>query len=291
MNSNEKEDAYKQFSKEAEEYEKQYKESDLINFYPEHQYRLQIFLDCLKTINPSNILDIGCGSGMPLISILEQGYNINGFDFSDEMVAQARKNLSIMGFDPNRVTKNNMEDIQGIAYSEYDCIIALGSLYYSRDFNKTINAISALLPQKGHLIFSLRNELFSLFSLNEYSADYFSSKLIPIEKLSNDLKSSVNELLQKRFAPEQIVQKFKTVDNKGIYSILHNPLTVADEILTPNNLKLENVYYYHYHALPPVFEHTDTKIFRELSSQMEKPKDWRGTFMCSSFVVHATKID
>ena len=92
--------AYIKFGEEAPEYGKQYGEENLNNFYPEHKFRLKIFLDLLHLIKPNKILDIGCGSGQPLLSILKNGFNVNGFDFSPEMVEQSQKLLTENGFDP-----------------------------------------------------------------------------------------------------------------------------------------------------------------------------------------------
>jgi hypothetical protein len=64
---------------------------------------------------------------------------------------------------------------------------------------------------------------------------------------------------------------------------------VEEELLLPNGLVLTGLYYYHFHALPPIFEHTHQQLFYELSSKREIPTDWRGLVSASCFVVHATK--
>ena len=75
-----------------------------------------------------------------------------------------------------------------------------------------------------------------------------------------------------------------------VHTYNHNPLTVQNDLLTPHGLELKGLYFYHFHALPPVFEHTDREEFRRLSAKLEEnPADWRGLFMCSTFIVHAQK--
>lgn len=284
-------DAFVKFGEIADSYGRQYQETDYKEFYPEHKFRLRIFLDRLKAIQPTKVLDVGCGSGEPLVAMLGQGFDAYGFDYSKEMVAQARSTLSVNGFDEGRVSWNNMEDIKEIAQDEYDCVVALGSLCYSRDFNRTMRNLVGLLPNSGHIVFSLRNDLFSLFSLNKYSVDFFLNKLIPFADVSEDIRKRVCNLFEIRFSEQELSRKFKTVDERGIHSTYHNPLTVEREVLGPCGLRLNGIYYYHYHALPPMFEHTDTIEFRHLSAQMEDPTDWRGMFMSSAFVVHAIKHD
>jgi SAM-dependent methyltransferase len=289
-NDSKKLDAFDVFGKRAGDYHFEYDSGDISKYYPEHKFRLNIFLQILKKIRPNRMLDVGCGSGEPLLEFLSNGFDAYGFDYSEEMVAQAKKTLSAAGFDQSRVFRNDMDNMTGLAQTPFDAIVALGSLYYSRNIVKTIGALSKNLPIGGRLIFSLRNELFSLFSQNKYSIDFVMSNFIPVNKLSEDLKERLGVFYGQRFNEAAVRRKFDTVDDLNIYSEYHNPLTVENQILKPHGMKLVDISYYHYHALPPSFEHTDTVEFRELSMSLEDPKDWRGAFMCSAFVVHAEKI-
>ena len=285
----ESKDAHEVFGQEATTYGKQYTSSNLSEMYPEHQIRLDIFLNLLKESGAKRVLDAGCGSGDPLVAMLKNGFDARGFDFSEAMVATAKANLERNGLDSGRVTRNNLEQIQGIEPGQFDAIVGLGSLYYSKVFDSTISQLAALLPRGGSLIFSLRNELFSLFSLNKYSAEFFWQRLLPAAQVPDELADRVTGFLAERFASPAVRPAFKTVDDKGIFSLFHNPLTVAAEVLAPHGLSLRGLYYYHFHALPPVFEHSDTEAFRRLSLAMETATDWRGMFMASAFIVDAVR--
>jgi SAM-dependent methyltransferase len=282
-------DAYKFFGTGAKKYGEQYTSSDLGKLYPEHVFRLNIFLELLKQISPKRMLDVGCGSGEPLLSFLRAGHDAHGFDYSPEMVEQAGQLLQSNNFEKGRVSRNNMENIEGIQPGQYDCVVGLGSLYYSRKFESTIRQIVDVLPKGGSLIFSLRNELFSLFSLNSYTANFFMKNFVPGAALTPGLNDRLDTFLDKKFQSMGAAKKFLTIDDQKVYSLYHNPLTVEREVLAPAGLSLKGTYYYHYHALPPEFEHSDTLEFRKLSCEMENPTDWRGMFMSSSFVVHAVK--
>jgi cyclopropane fatty-acyl-phospholipid synthase-like methyltransferase len=284
-------DAYKFFGMEAKKYGEQYQANDLAKLYPEHVFRLKIFLNLLSAIQPDRMLDIGCGSGQPLLAFLREGYNAHGFDYSNEMIEQTKQLLLSNGLDSARVSRNNMEKIEGISPGFYDCIVGLGSLYYSRNFGSTISQISSLLPKGGDFIFSLRNELFSLFSQNAYTSDFLLQKLIPSASLTPDLKTRIAAFLGDKFSISTATKKFLTIDEQKIFSLYHNPLTVEKDVLAPAGFALKGIYYYHYHALPPEFEHSDTEEFRRLSCELENPTDWRGMFMSSSFVVHAVKTE
>ena len=55
-------------------------------------------------------------------------------------------------------------------------------------------------------------------------------------------------------------------------------------------LSVEGIYFYHFHALPPVFENYDKIYFRKLSWKIENPLDWRGFLLASTFIVDCKKI-
>ena len=99
-------------------------------------------------------------------------------------------------------------------------------------------------------------------------------------------RNSVNE-------PQKILgfNKYRAVLNYWYGVVLEECLilTVEDEVLEPLGLKLQGIYFYHFHALPPVFEHTRPEEFRSKSWQMENPLDWRGHFLASCFIVHTVK--
>ena len=74
MNKKDRE-AFVEFGLEAGTYDKNY--SDSPDRYPDHVFRLRIFIDLLKQIQPKALLDAGCGSGVPLATFLKAGLNIS----------------------------------------------------------------------------------------------------------------------------------------------------------------------------------------------------------------------
>lgn len=287
--SEKNQDAWRVFGKRATTYGKGYSNVDFSKGYPANNKRLEIALSILDRVKPKNVLDVGCGTGDPLVAILRAGYDAQGFDYADEMVAQARQAVAQAGFEESRISKNNMEKPEGLKEGSFEAITALGTLYYARDFSATMEAVCNLLAPGGHLIFSLRNELFSLFSMNKYSAEFISRKLVNPNMVPNEVKGAFADDLERLYEVGDVDRIFDSVDDENIHSIYHNPLTVADEVLSPVGLRFNGIYYYHFHVLPPKYEHIIPEEFRRLSWQAENPTDWHGTFMASAFVVHATK--
>jgi len=282
-------DSFKVFGSMASTWGKPYSNTGFKEGYPTIKIRQDIVLSLLKEIKPKKILDVGCGSGEPLIEMLNLGYETEGFDYSEEMLQKAKENLKSAGHPEDIVHLNNMEDPKGIQSGDFDCLVANGAVFYAQDFEKTMKNLTELLPKGGHFVFSLQNKLFSLFSLNKYSMDFFWNGLMPTDSFCEETKQSVHDYLNDRFCEKKVKRIFKTIGDLNIHSIHHNPLTVTQEILLPNNLTLEGTYFYHFHSMPPVFEHEIPQEFRTTSAKIENATDWRGIFMASAFIVHARK--
>ena len=143
------------------------------------------------------------------------------------------------------------------------------------------------LKKNGRLIFSARNRLFDIATLNNYTKKFL-DEIYNIKKLKNNWKRKY-ENLTKNFSNRNKF-KIKNIDEKGVYNhIPHNPLTITSEMLKLG-LKVEGMYFYHYHALPPLFENFDQHYYRKISWKMENPTDWRGFLLASAFVIDCKKI-
>jgi SAM-dependent methyltransferase len=258
--------------------------------YPDHVYRLRIFEDLLQKIKPKTVLDAGCGSGVPLVTFLKAGFDAYGFDRSPEMVDETQKRVESAGFEKHRVFQGDLDSFERPIGAPFDVACGLGSVYYTPNTVTTLRHVGSHVKDDGDLIFSLRNELFSLCSQNEYSADYLLRNIFAISNTTGSLRDDVLNFFAERYPKMNVEKLFENVDERAIKSHLHNPLTIESSLLTPSGLRLEGLYYYHFHALPPIFEHTHQSEFYELSAQCENPTDWRGVVMASCFVVHAKKL-
>ena len=281
-------EAHVEFGFEAETYDRNYQLDS--GRYPDHVYRLSIFENLLQEIKPRTVVDAGCGSGVPLVAFLENGYDAYGFDLSPEMVSEAKKRVGGAGFETNRVFIGDLDTFTRPTDEPFDVACGLGSVYYTPNTVATLRHISSHVREDGHLIFSLRNELFSLCSQNERSVEYLLRNIFKISAASKKLQMDVLSFFKHRVPTMDVSKLFENVDERAIKSHLHNPLTVASNLLAPSGLQLEGLYYYHFHALPPIYEHTHQSEFYELSASCENPLDWRGVVMASCFVVHAKKI-
>jgi len=271
----------------VKEYSDMYKKINLTIRYPANIKREKIFLDLLKKYKPKKIIDAGCGAGMPLIDIKKKGFNIIGYDKSKNMVLEAKENLKKNGLSPHLVFSDNFENPKNIKNNSADCILGMGAFYYAKNVNKALLNQKRKLKKNGRLIFSLRNRLFDIITLNNYTKKFL-DEIYEVKYLKKEWKNKYKKLT-KNFSDRKMF-KFKNIDEAGVFNhIPHNPLTISDEMLKLG-LSVEGIYFYHFHALPPVFENFDEHYYRKISLQIENPLDWRGFFLASAFIVDCKKI-
>ena len=289
MENQYKKDSFIHFGKVVKEWNQIYGEPDFSKVYPANLKRLQVCLGIIENLKPRKILDVGCGTGEAILELLRRGYDVKGFDLAPEMVKDTREKLKNKKYDEDIAWVDNMDNPSKIKNNEFDCIIGLGVYPYSRTFEKTMAKSFELLPSKGNIIFSLRNELFSLFSLNEFTSEFY-KKILPEQNgIDEKFKTEVSDYYKAKFF-ESFQKSFKTIDDHNVFCPYHNPLEIEDKLLKKNNMKLKKIYWYHFHIAPPKFEHKYSVEFRKKSWEMEDPYDWRGLFLCSTFIVHAEKI-
>ena len=283
-----KNNAYEFFNSDysVDRYTELYKKIRLDKRYPANVKRLEIFLNLLKKYKPRRIIDAGCGAGMPLITIKKKGFNITGYDKAKNMVEEGKKNLKDSSLSPNLIFNDDFENPKLIKNGTVDCILGMGAFFYAKDFKKTLKNQTKKLKKNGRIIFSLRNRLFDVATLNYYSKRFL-DEVYDVKKLKKSWKKKYEKLFD-GFAKKKDY-KIKNIDDEGVYSLIHNPLTISNE-LSEIGLKCEGIYFYHFHPLPPVFENFDQLYFRKLSWKMENPTDWRGFLLASGFVVDCKKI-
>ncbi len=267
-------------------YTELYKKIRLDKRYPANVKRLQIFINLIKKYRPKKIIDAGCGAGMPLIAIKKKGFNIVGYDKASNMVEEAKKNLNKHNLPTNLVFYDDFEKPKLIKNGSADCILGMGAFFYARNFRQTIKNQSKNLKKNGRMIFSLRNRLFDVSTLNDYTSRFL-NEIYETKKLKKSWQGKYKKLFNS-FSNRKNY-KLKNIDDEGVYSLVHNPLTIGKE-LNDLGLKCEGLYFYHFHPFPPIFENLDQLYFRKISLKMENPTDWRGFLLASGFVVDCKKI-
>jgi len=292
MNDNidRKEKVIAYYNQEAKDYINQYiKPTMEQELYPANAVRLEIILKLLHEHKCKSVLDVGCGSGGPLIRFLKEGYDACGFDFSEEMVNTCKKQLQDAGFNSSKAFHGDIEIKKSLPDKNFDAIVATGVFPHNIDDNAAYANLKAHLGNNGVALIEYRNVLMSLFSLNRYSEPFFWHDLIAGDKLPSNLREETRNFLANKFDTDiKSVGKPRSIEYTNILARFHNPLTLAEEIAA-HGFKLLRIHYYHYHCTLPHLEKDFRTDFWESSLKMENPQDWRGMFLCSAFIAEIKK--
>jgi hypothetical protein len=177
--------------------------------------------------------------------------------------------------------------------------MAMGVFPHLTDETHALKNMAAVTRNGGRVFVEFRNELFSLFTLNRYSYAFFLDNLMKTDSLLTEkpeAAADIHEITEKMksfFRLDQPPVRSGSADAPGYDKILskfHNPLDLSP-LFTSAGLKINDLFFYHYHAIPPLFEREHPHLFREASLMMEcDPHDWRGYFMASAFVIEAVKV-
>ena len=129
-------------------------EEDKNNFHEHFLRRLDGFrkttspwLESIRPIKNSKILEIGCGTGAFTVSLCEQGANVTAIDLDEKSMETARKRLSIYGLRAE-IVKLNAVDIKTRFRGGFDFIIYSASMEHMT-YTERIQTIKAAYEMLG----------------------------------------------------------------------------------------------------------------------------------------------
>lgn len=258
--------------------------------------------DLLAASATRRIMDAGCGPASLLRELIAPERELFGFDFTPEMVEEGKHVFQNLGLPPDNIREGSILDaesflpVDGKGQGSLDAVLVSGVLpHLPEECELTVlrNVHQALRPE-GLAIVEARNQLFSLFTLNRYSQQFFRDELIRVDALRKGLSGpeaqkmdQALEVLSKRFRTDLPPLRQGSAGEPGYDQVLsrtHNPLTFPARMAEAGFADIQ-VLFYHYHCLPPMLEAGLSETFRAGSLALEDPRDWRGHFMASAFMV------
>jgi len=266
---------------------------------PVHRDLLRrLLLDC----GVKSLLDAGCGSASFLREMSDTGLDLYGFDITPEMVAEGRRVFAGLGQAPQHLWEGSVldpaafADPAGIMTGRFDAAVCAGVFPHipETDDALVIRHLHAAVRPGGLVLVEARNALFALFTLNRYTAVFFSEQLIRPQALSATASETERAALEhalsrlrERFRMDLPQLRRGKQNEPGYDEVLsrtHNPF-IMRSLFEENGFSDVRVLFYHYHCLPPMLENEFPDLFRRSSLAMEDPNDWRGHFMASAFIV------
>jgi 2-polyprenyl-3-methyl-5-hydroxy-6-metoxy-1,4-benzoquinol methylase len=264
-----------------------------------------IMRDLIQQAMPAVVLDAGCGPASMLRDLLDLGPEFYGFDLTPEMVQVARDTFSKNNLPADRIWQGSVLDSAAYRHTEssrtnFDFALCFGVLPHipqGEDATVLRNLTAAVAPG-GRIAIEARNQLFALFTLNRYSRDFFRQTLIGETSLYD--RTDADSRVALDTALQELDERFRTdlpAIRKGyesepgydeVLSRTHNPFELAALAREAGLVDVE-ILFYHFHALPPMFEGDMKVFFRQASLAMENPRDWRGHFMASAFILTGRK--
>jgi hypothetical protein len=228
-----------------------------------------------------------------------------GFDLTPEMVDEARRVLAEQGVPADRIWQGSVLSPRAFrapgrkapqTFSAITCAGVLPHIPPEADVT-VIRNLRRGLQKNGLVIVEARNLLFSLFTLNRPSFEFFTNELIHLEGLQKKAGGASGALseaiadVQQRFRmdlPPVRGGKPGAPGYDDVLSRMHNPFVLREQF---ERAGFEDVrpYFYHFHALPPMSQRFVPELFRAQSIAMENPGDWRGHFMASAFLLSARR--
>lgn len=248
------------------------------------------------------LLDAGCGPASFLRDVTDLGFDLYGFDLTPEMVTAARQVLGERGVPAERIWQGSVLD--EAAYSApggwpqtFDAAVCVGVLPHIPEGEEDTvfaNLRGAVRPG-GLAVVEARNELFSLFTLNRYSRDFFMDRLIDrggvLSRAAGEERGALEgalDGLEAMFRTDLPPVRRGEDGQPGYDEVLsrtHNPLELAPRFARAGFADVR-VMFYHFHCLPPMLGEAVPQAFRAASLALEEnPEDWRGHFMASAFML------
>ena len=101
----------------------------------------------------TQVLDLGCGTGLLARKIAEWGATVRGIDQSEKMIELAQAALPEIEFRTASVDRLPFSD------DEFDVVASSLVLHYLRDLRPALNEVSRVLNNSGHFVFSMHHPL------------------------------------------------------------------------------------------------------------------------------------
>lgn len=133
---------------------------DLLNQQKDYQKEVDYIISLLNKFAPnaSNMLELGCGTGLHAINLAEKGYHITGVDQSQDMINIAQERIKTLPNSISNLLNFNIGDIRNYSNDKsFDVALSLFHVVSyqisNNDLNQSFDTVSKHLKPGGIFIF------------------------------------------------------------------------------------------------------------------------------------------
>jgi 2-polyprenyl-3-methyl-5-hydroxy-6-metoxy-1,4-benzoquinol methylase len=252
--------------------------------------RLALTKSILKDLKPGKLLDAGCGGGFTSAEFFDLGWDVSAIDFSENMVAEAKKFFSSRNAEAINISAADVRDLKLFNNEEFDVVICLGVLYYIEDPSNAYEEFSRVLKKGGLLILSCQNQLFDLFTLNDYTLRFYQNNL---DKQFSELPALQRRVLVKSYRnllPRSINSRPKPRSARGkIFLRQDNPILLPSHLNKFGFVAESGPFYHGIHICPPSIMQDSGAEELSQTLTLAHTKDWQGLYNAAHFMYRFRK--
>ena len=134
------------------------------------------------------VLDLGCGTGRHTIWLAEQGAQVTGLDFSEGMLAQARRKPGAAGV---RFVRHDLHQPLPRENEEFDLVVSSLVLEHLADLKQFFGEARRVLRPGGHAVVSAMHPAMFLRGSQARFTDPASGELVQPGSLAHSLSAFV----------------------------------------------------------------------------------------------------
>ncbi len=168
---------------------------DRIYHYIDYDKQVDFFVNVIRKFNKSGsnkILDVACGTGTHADFLQKRGFEVTGFDISNEMLEEAKKKNSNVKFVLGDMKKLKMKEKSGTI------ICFFTSILYNKnrdEMKKTLSGFYSHLEKGGLVIFDVVDKSIGInHKTEEYKYERGDLKIIFIPQWIYNKKENVMDL-------------------------------------------------------------------------------------------------
>ena len=194
--------------------------------------------------NSKKILDLGCGTGVLIEKLLNNGMNVVGMDLSEDMLSLAFEKTRAYPQEKSLLLQGDSEALP-FDNKRFDLIACLGVIAFLKDEGLAIKEMHRILRKNGILILSFRNK----YTLSTFFDPVRLGRIL-VFKLSKVVKRRIKKisksnqetiLVPRRFNSFSLIERLKRNGFivKEVKNIGYGPLRLNDKELFPQFISIK----------------------------------------------------